>query len=79
MLDIPPEAVDAPETRALALRAAIEGTVLLKNLNNALPLNVDKAKNFNNVNLTAPPLNVDKGKVKQQLHIAFIGPHGARV
>jgi beta-D-xylosidase 4 len=37
--------VNTPEAQQLALETAQEGIVLLKNLNNALPLNFDQLKN----------------------------------
>jgi beta-glucosidase-like glycosyl hydrolase len=39
------DAVNTPEAKQLALEAAEQGIVLLKNLNKALPLNIDQLQN----------------------------------
>ena len=66
--------VDSPPHRALARRAAIEGLVLLKNTNKALPIatNTDK-----NTDKTTGKSTVDK-TVAAPLKIAVVGPNANR-
>ena len=82
--------VDSPPHRALARRAAIEGLVLLKNTNKALPIATNTAKNTHTT--TAKTTGKTTGKstvgttvdntvektVAAPLKIAVVGPNANR-
>jgi hypothetical protein len=76
-LSIPPGAVDSAEHRALALRAALESLVLLKNEAGLLPFKVAGVNDAAAV--TAADASKEKGARKERVRktttVAFIGPH----